>query len=891
MDTQPLHQLWDEFLSTWPVQRIREMTLEEYTNPNRDDAFIYWIEKRLEILGSIWGGSAFKFGIYCRKDKTEKESKGGRIFGEQYAWMSKYGQTEKQAFKTVLARILEIIDAVQSENLDIIDAVDFSPVCKWKLAFLYQDREKPRILPIYKKEWLLYYYKEIDPSAKLSKVPYSLLYTSLYDRYREIGDIFEIGKELWERWEKRKDKKVKYWAVPVSWAIGDTEEAEALCAKTEVTSEDVSPFLDKLLSDQELAESDHIALLIEGDVRAVGTLTNVEPGEFSWKQIPVNFPSELVPIPTSETRELDASERKTIWDKAPATEPEKVTIAEDVPLPHEEPPEESPEPSEPCIPKNIILYGPPGTGKTYSTVERALQLIMGGDKVKSMSSDTRMRQFRKLQQDGRIEFVTFHQSYGYEEFVEGLRPVLDDDTSSEVRYELHPGVFKRIALQSAAEGFKTKDQPPSFEILWSKLIKTLKSEGERLAKSITGKTYILEVTSRGGIGIHGCTVDDEGVITKTDDHGQTASKGNTQLIWDHRNELGPDPKDITYEKTKNLFALERSSGGGHHYTAIWMAYQEVLALSTSSSFQKMELSDPALRVQEVLDKTAPGLVDFSFSKSSPQYVLIIDEINRGNISKILGELITLLETDKRLGSHDELKLPLSYSPEHRFAVPPNLHIIGTMNTADRSIALMDVALRRRFSFEELMPEDSVITDVLGKIVADEAFIELVVEIFNTLNKRIRFLYDNDHQLGHAYFLAVRNHEDLREIFLDRIIPLLQEYFYGAWDKICAVLGCPYNESGQPLRSGPIKIDNQYVAPIIKASVFDEAETIGFDHEQYEDRLDFEVNEQFAKPDRPLDQLLPFFLGILNLTEDEYGNWQKRFESESLKNGQKEPPIS
>ena len=888
MDTQPLHQLWDEFLSTWPVERVREMTIEEYTNPNRDDAFIYWIEKRLESLGSIWGSPAFKFGIYCRQDKTEKESKLGRIFGEKYAWLSKYGQTEKQAFKTVLARILEIIDAAQSEHLDIVDAVDFSPVYRWKLAFLYQDRAKPRILPIYKKEWLLYYYKEIDPSAKLSKVPYSLLYTSLYDRYREIGDIFEIGKELWERWEKRKDKKVKYWAVPVSWAIGETEEAEALCAKTEVTSEDVSSFLDKLLSDQELAESDHIALLIEGDVRAVGTLTNVEPGEFSWKQIPVNFPSELVPIPTSETRELDASERKAIWDKIPETEPEKVTVAEDVPLTQEELPEEPPEPSEPCIPKNIILYGPPGTGKTYSTVERALQLIMGDDKVKSMSSDTRMRQFRKLQQDGRVEFVTFHQSYGYEEFVEGLRPVLDDDASNEVRYELHPGVFKRIALRAAAEGLKGQKSEPTFDTLWAQLIKDLNEEGNRTAKSATGKIFVFQVSGRGSITLYPGKEDEDGPVITSRDTWHTASKASTRLIWDHRNELGPEPEKITSDKTQKLFARERGGGGGHHYTAIWTVYSELFNLAHRSSPAQM---DPALRVQTTLDKKTPGLVDFSFSKTSPQYVLIIDEINRGNISKILGELITLLEPDKRLGSHDELKLPLSYSPEHRFAVPPNLHIIGTMNTADRSIALMDVALRRRFIFEELMPKDSVIKDVLGKVVAEENFIKLVVEIFNTLNKRIRFLYDNDHQLGHAYFLAIRNHEDLREVFLHRIIPLLQEYFYGAWDKICAVLGCPYNENSEPLRSGPVKTDYQYVAPIIKASVFKKTEAIGFDHDQYEDRLDFAVNGEFAEPDMALNKLLPFFLGILNLSQDEYEDWKKRFVTASLDNGQKDTPIS
>ena len=881
MDTQPLHKLWDEFLKTWPVERVRRMTIEEYTNGNRDDAFIYWIEKRLESLGSIWGGSAFKFGIYCRQEKSPKEPSGGRIFGDDYAWMVKYGQTEQQAFKNVLARILEIIDAVQAGNLDLIDEVDFSPAYKWKLAFLYQDRKNPRILPVYKKEWLFFHYREIDPSAQLSKVPYSLLYTSLHDRYRDMGDIFEIGKHIWENWEQRKEKRAKYWAVPVSWAIGEAEEALDLCEKTEITSDDVSPFLDKLLSDQELSEGDHMALLIEDNVRAVGTLTNVEPGEFSWSQIPVNFPSELVPVPTSEARELDASERKAIWDQVPQPpqkpQAETETAKIDVP-PVEEEPEEPPEPSEPCIPKNIILYGPPGTGKTYSTVERALQLIMGEDKVRDMSHDTRMRQFRKLQQDGRVEFVTFHQAYGYEEFVEGLRPVLDTDAGNEVQYELHPGVFRRIALRAAAEGLKGQKNELAFDTLWAQLIKDLTEEGNKTAKSSTGKTFVLQVSGRGSIILYPGQEDEDGPVITSKDTWHTASKESVRLVWDHRNELGPEPEKITSAKTQKLFARERGGGGGHHYTAIWTVYCELFNLARTSSATQM---DTSLRVQTTLDKKTPGLVDFKFSKESAQYVLIIDEINRGNISKILGELITLLEPDKRLGSPDELKLPLSYSPEHRFSVPPNLHIIGTMNTADRSIALMDVALRRRFSFEELMPDDSVIKTVLKKDVADEAFIDLVVEIFNTLNKRIRFLYDNDHQLGHAYFLSIRDYEDLRRIFLDRIIPLLQEYFYGAWDKICTVLGCPYNENGQPLRTGPVKNADGYVAPMIEAGLFEETETIGYDHEQYEDRLDFEVKRSFSKPGKPIVELLPFFLGILNLSQDDYQGWQTRCEAGSL----------
>ena len=390
-------------------------------------------------------------------------------------------------------------------------------------------------------------------------------------------------------------------------------------------------------------------------------------------------------------------------------------------------------------PQNIILYGPPGTGKTYSTTQRALELILGKDKIKNLKLDEIKSLFRKYQKKGQIEFVTFHQSYGYEEFVEGLRPVLNEAKANDVHYELQAGVFKRIALRAAADG-----------------------------------------------------------LTKSEDQSDNA-------------------------------------------------------------------------VQRALDKRE--LESFSFLTKTPQYVLIIDEINRGNVSKILGELITLLESDKRIGADNELILKLPYS-QARFGVPPNLHILGTMNTADRSIALMDVALRRRFTFEERMPDAYVLRAELNlKLSDNEPLVTLIVDLFNALNKRIRFLYDRDHQLGHSYFLNVKDLEDLRRVFIDRVIPLLQEYFYGDWYKICTVLGCPYSEDGEK-RSG-----NDH--PIVEAEKFGEVDTLGFDHDEYEDRMDFAVSKKFLK-NKMDDQkqgdektknyrnyLASTFLGVLQLEDEKF----------------------
>lgn len=274
---------------------------------------------------------------------------------------------------------------------------------------------------------------------------------------------------------------------------------------------------------------------------------------------------------------------------------------------------------------NTILYGPPGTGKTYNSIKYAVDTVdtkfnQDGGKKKYTDYIEKFNELKKVRQ---ITFTTFHQSYGYEEFIEGIKPNLSDSSEKKISYKIAEGIFKECCK---------------------------KAEGD----------------------------------------------------------------------------------------------------------------------------------------SGNNYVFIIDEINRGNISKIFGELITLIENSKRLGEPEAMSVILPYSKE-KFSVPKNVYILGTMNTADRSISLMDTALRRRFEFVEMMPDE----DLLDKVVVEEDI--NIHEMLKIMNRRIEALYDREHTLGHAFFMPLKTDgkatiNQLESIFKNKIIPLLQEYFYEDYEKIMLVLG-------------------------------------------------------------------------------------------------------
>jgi 5-methylcytosine-specific restriction protein B len=385
---------------------------------------------------------------------------------------------------------------------------------------------------------------------------------------------------------------------------------------------------------------------------------------------------------------------------------------------------------------NTILYGPPGTGKTFHSITHAVAIIDEQNPealiVQSQTEEGRQtlkKRYDELVASGNIVFTTFHQSLGYEDFIEGIKP-LEPSPGLPMQYDVIDGIFKRICSKAEERWAITDTAGPSFEDVLEKL-----EADWRL-----NPTMSFELTR----------------------------EGNAFTLIEF--------------KTKNI-PFKKASGGTSHsiskktlkdlYLGIREKYPSGLKIYYESILGKLK----------DLASTMPQS-DVDQQEKRSKFVLIIDEINRGNVSQIFGELITLIEPDKRINAKEEISVTLPYSGDE-FGVPQNVYIIGTMNTADRSVEALDTALRRRFSFVPMMPKPE-------DLLSEPNGISLI-KLLETLNNRLRILKDNDHTIGHVWLWNVDSLESLKQVFNDKIIPLLQEFFYNDYEKLGLLLGDKFVE--------------------------------------------------------------------------------------------------
>ena len=913
---EDLYKLKEDFLAYWPIERLELMTLEEYTDTNRENSFCYWLEHITRDLGSIVGGSSYKFGIYKRTSQSEVKEESNRTTDGEYAWFKKYGEESKEvAFKTVKTIIIKIAKAAQNNTLSVIDDIDLGNAYKWKIAFLYGDYNCLNMFKLdalriiasnlkieYNKKTQISYFHQAILKRKTDEEAYFTYCHALWQQYQdrlidvkkdfakwlnkntfesyrsflgsttnsieekldEINSFFDeidfflvdpkkvnglvstilflmskkeriknpefvaydsknsngipkaiLGKNNYIKFLKEtfEYKAPNYWVFQGNPKIYDFETAlrDELLTKWTVSShKDKIKVGDKVIIWITGSKSGCYAL---AEVTSEPYPRNLDITSDLWSEedksnlkadlkITHNFVDTPVLKITLENKEglrdfnggnqgtnFKATEEEFMifldWHESKLSTMDSKNIST----------------KKIVNPLNQILYGPPGTGKTYNTVNSALQIVDPEFYEKNKLDRTQLKErFDAFVKKGNIVFTTFHQSMSYEDFIEGIKPVMSNkSTNNDLEYEIQDGVLKELVGNMV--DFTTSSKKSQIDVIIDK---------DKFKKNIN-KVSLGNSNDPEDDEIYQYCIQNNCIALG---FGEDIDFGGVKNRNDIRDRYRENGIDFSTSMDFNISSIER--------LAIWMEEGQLVFISNGnkklraigvvsgnyycdpstpirySQFRKVnwlytDIEIPIKQIygsyfsQQTIYQMAGSKFDYSYFTKSKQeetnsknYVLIIDEINRGNVSSIFGELITLLETDKRKGNKEELEVILPYSKE-LFSIPNNLHIIGTMNTADRSVEALDTALRRRFEFKEMMPDYSVIKDeIVGEIKLSK--------VLETINQRIELLIDRDHTIGHSYFVGVDTKEKLASAFRNKIVPLLQEYFYGDYGKIGLVLG-------------------------------------------------------------------------------------------------------
>ncbi|WP_028917740.1 AAA family ATPase [Pseudoxanthomonas sp. J35] len=773
-DFQEQYALWDEFLTIWPASRLATMTLDEYTQAGSKESFTYWIESRMDEMGSIWGGSAFKFGVFSRKDTEVRESAESRSYSDTHGWYSALGATAEEAFEKVRGYVGQIAALAANGDLDGIEAFDhLGEAIKWKIAFHYQNRQQPVIVDIFKRAPLAAF-----TGGAASQSMAALQQAALAQRPEGVG-ILEFGRQVWEAWSQ---KNLAIWKLshgnPPNFT--DAERQQYLDGQWAVMHRDTGKEQGKKFAEAPLGT---LFFLCHGNSpQRIGQFTsNAMPcakGD-GWLQrsYRVLKPATRTDRYTANSKYWSPQGNTTFWQVGADDLPEfestllkeyfGTDLAELATLAGE--PIEAasigtglaPPPSVPAQPAaskpvatciNRIYYGPPGTGKTYTLMQL---LKRDYEQAAAMISP----------EEWRNQIIA--EKIAVLKWWEGAAAALYDLGGKAKVADIAEHRF--IQAITAANGSNRNVR----QTLW----RTLQNH----------------------------TVDESITVKMKKRLSPAVFDKAADSVWQFAGDWRDDCAD--------LIALVDQLKRGQQDAGAVQRYSFVTFHQSYGYEEFVEGLRPILAgdadAGEVAYEIRPGAFKELCRKArqapDQRFAMVIDEINRGNISKIFGELITLIEADKRDpldGSAPPVEVVLAYSGE-KFSVPANVDIIGTMNTADRSLALLDTALRRRFDFVPLLPDtreekdadDPHSAPLAGLVVTTSIGAIDVRQMLERINERIEALYDRDHCIGHAYLTTLADVDDgearfekLADIFRDRIVPLLEEYFFEDWRKIRLVLG-------------------------------------------------------------------------------------------------------
>lgn len=778
----------DRFINEWPESRIKRIQLEDYAQGaiNYKDTFSYWIETVTESLGDIGGmggGGSFKHGIYFKAEK--KKYNAGRESDGTFAWETKYGTTPLEAFEKIKAHLINVISFAQSGDWNAIDNIDFYAPVKWKWTFLYSNAV---LIPVYKKEALKIATRVFNPDFKGDSYPE---YYSYYNSIKNQDEsTFAIGDRVWTAYLN--NRHINYYILgskygknanvdvfPEMYENNVISTGFAFFELSDLVGKPHNEIITFLKNRKEESKSysclkyflnikpgDKVAIKADGSPKGtdgflsiVGIAEVLDRDEYyqfdadslghtlpvKWLKAPVykefGYGGYGRTIHKIEDNQMINSIFNSNYDIIPLVSTNNLKNSESS-----------------INMKNInqILFGPPGTGKTYK-----LQQIIDEWDLKAKTGTEK-------------NYTLFAKNYTWWKII--ALALLDLQKVTVPELAKHPLIKAKLGSSNVKQ-LNTR--------LWSSLqhhcvdncenVKLVKRIGERVFYKEANSEWRLDnpVAFRHEfIALVDAykdfnTSDD----SKTKDYTFTTChqsltyedfiegiKPDLNLLTEEDEEEGKS-RSLVYEIRKGIF-----------YTACEKAVQK-------AGF---------INLKDCLD-TPKDQRKIRFEKAISEnkiHVIFLDEINRCNVSAVFGELITLIEEDKRLGKENEITdITLPYSQEE-FGVPANLYIIGTMNTADRSVEALDTALRRRFSFEEMPP----LYGLEGtKYLISEYQAAAVLQ---TINLRIEKLIDKDHAIGHSYFLN-KDAVSAMVSFYKNIIPLLQEYFFGDYGKVGLVLGAGF----------------------------------------------------------------------------------------------------